>query len=594
MVPASLLRTLLVLVGVAGALGCECLFDPTLPQCVVEDDAGPERQPCDDGSCAINSPGCDGTNVERSADETCASCEIAGGNVVICGAATVAECELRFDADGQECRYCATDNGEVLFDDCFVTGAQGDLACEPAPVDPNDPVAPDMACAVCRDQRGVVVENRCEPASDECHAEVLGDATCRVCTRDGVVVVQDCAGAGDDRLDPDYCEAYANDAGRCVDCWSNDVLLSHRCSDTTAPVSCVESVTVDGLWCVSCVDANGIVVDQSCSPDVPAPEQCQVLAYTEQTCVVCLDGGGGITSTTCQRNDCQPGAPCPPPPPCAFEYAADGQLCRSCPTDDGYLETQCIGESALYCEALPDPTQRCTVCYDAASGVEVYRDCGGAPPPSCELQPSTGGQAACEICYDPATGAPIYSSCDGQTCSYLGSFALANASGAPLTIENQPAVADCGQCAAQSDAGAGAAQLSCNLLDDCGNGTQTFMDAVCPNSVLFDVAPRACGNPWEEAGYQAAPGTLDELLGVLAFALDSQGLAVVSIDHQGVIDQTACAECNCLRGDLLRLEVRAADAVRTTSAFGPVLDRCATDLDCGGGLCRLDGSCSPP
>ncbi|OGQ19387.1 MAG: hypothetical protein A2138_08030 [Deltaproteobacteria bacterium RBG_16_71_12] len=598
MAPASLLRTLLAVLGVAGALGCDCFFDPTLPQCVGEQDGGPELGPCEDGSCAVTSAGCDGTAVERNVGETCASCETADGDVVICGEPTVAECELRFDAEGEECRYCATDVGEVLFDDCFVPGAEGPLACEPAPVDPNDPASADMACAVCRDERGVVVENRCEPASDECHAEVLGDATCRVCTRDGEVVVQDCAGAGEDRLDPDYCEAYANEAGRCVDCWTGDVLLSHRCSDTTVPVSCVESVTVDGLWCRTCVDANGIVVDQMCSPDVPEPQQCEVLAYTDQTCVVCLDQFGAVTSTTCERTDCEAGAVCEPPPPCWFEYADDGSLCRSCPADAGYVETQCIGEPALYCEEQLDPTQRCTVCYDLATGVEVYRDCGGAPPPSCETLPDGEGTTACEVCYDPGTGAPIYSSCNGLSCSALGSFALVGVDGAPLYVDNAPAVASCRQCAETATTGDpvnGDVHLSCDLRDDCGNTTELLVDAPCPTSVVFEVAPQVCGNPWEaDATLGGAPGSLDELLGVLSWALSTHQLAAVALDHQGALDAGACTECGCRRGDRLLLEVRAQDAARAAEAFGAVLERCATDDDCGGGLCRLDGSCAPP
>ena len=590
---SSSLRTLLALVGVVGALGCECFFDPTAPQCTVEEDAGPDPRACDNGGCAVTSPGCEGADVERVRDQTCATCASTEGDVLICGAPTTAECELRYDARGEECRYCPTDNGEVLYDDCFSTGAIEDLACEPAPLGPDDPVAPDMSCTVCRDNSGNVVENRCEPVSDECHEETQGDAVCRICTREGQVVVQECQGSGSGGLAPDFCEVYENAAGRCVDCWNNDVLLSHRCSTATAPVTCVENVTVDGLWCLTCVDSNGVVVDQSCNPDVTDPGWCQVLEYSEQTCVVCLDGGGAITSTSCERNECAGANECPPPPPCSFEYAEDGQLCRACPTDAGELETRCLGDAALYCEELVDPTQRCTVCYDVDSGFEVYRDCGGAPPPTCEVVVEPGSTSECEVCYDPATGLPIYSSCDGQTCSYLGGFALSGVNGEPLTVENRPAVADCGQCAEAAGTNEGVS-LSCTLLHDCDDGTQSFVDSVCPTSVLFDLAPLACGNPWDEAGYPSAPGTLDELLAVLSFALEQHQLALVSVNHLGASDTATCDGCDCVRSDGLRVEVRAEDAARVVSAFEPVLDRCESELDCGGGLCRMDGACSPP
>lgn len=591
MAPTPLLRALVALVGVVGLVGCDCLFDPTLPQCTERQDGGPAPEECEDGRCAVTSPGCDGADVERVRDQTCATCAGPDGDVLICGTPTTAECELRYDANGEECRYCPTDTGEVLYDDCFGSaGAEGDLSCEAAPVGPDDPVAPDMTCQVCRDAYGNVVENRCEPVSDECHEEAQGDTLCRICTSAGQVVVQECLDSGGN-LAPDFCEAYENAAGRCVDCWSEDILVSHRCSSATAPVTCIESVTVDQLLCLTCVDANGVVVEQSCSPDVPEPQQCQLLEYSEQTCVVCLGADGVLTSTSCERTNCANGE-CAPPPPCSFEYDPSGQLCRTCPTDAGDLETRCLGESALVCEEILDPTQRCTACYDVDTGLEVYRDCGGAPPPSCEVvQDGTGG--ACEVCYDPGTGQRIYSSCDGQTCSYLGGFSLAGVNGTPLTVENRPAVADCGQCASQPGTNDGTA-LSCTLLHDCDDGSQTFVDTVCPTSVVFDVAPLACGNPWQEAGFQAAPGSLDEVLAVLSYALEGHQLALVSVDQLASPDGATCSGCDCQRTDQLRLEVRAEDAARVVMAFEPVLDRCGSDTDCGGGLCRMDGACSPP
>ena len=212
--------------------------------------------------------------------------------------------------------------------------------------------------------------------------------------------------------------------------------------------------------------------------------------------------------------------------------------------------------------------------------------------------PDGEGTTACEVCYDPGTGAPIYSSCNGLSCSALGSFALVGVDGAPLYVDNAPAVASCRQCAETATTGDpvnGDVHLSCDLRDDCGNTTELLVDAPCPTSVVFEVAPQVCGNPWEaDATLGGAPGSLDELLGVLSWALSTHQLAAVALDHQGALDAGACTECGCRRGDRLLLEVRAQDAARAAEAFGAVLERCATDDDCGGGLCRLDGSCAPP
>ncbi len=595
-----------LLAGLAAAASACCVLDGTCAAPLAGGDAGPVPA---SGDTAFTTAGCEVSTIAESADgSVCATCS----DVDICGAPDVARCESRENAEGAPCRFCATPTGAILYDSC--TAAAVDAAnCEPTPADPTTGLAQgDVQCQTCTDARGAVVDTVCEPAHDECHEVQDQGLTCRECTRDGAVVIHDC---GQPDLEPRSCEVYQNDAGRCVDCYDdNDQLLSHSCSLTSDElVTCSESVTADGVRCTACVDQNGAQLEHFCDTQVPELQQCARLDYTDQTCIVCVDQFDQPAAVRCDANTCEPAADgtCASPPPCAFETGPNGQLCRTCPVAGGGAETRCVVDTNLVCENVSgtvggdpnQPSSTCVSCSDLQTGAEVYFRCDGdagpAPPPVCAASggtdpnaPSTGG---CEVCSDPETNQDIYATCNGQTCYALGTFHITGLNGNALFLDGQPAVSTCTECAAATDAAAPSAiNDACTLRDDCGAVDLTAPQPFCSSTVVFTLLPHACDNPWDGAN-TATNGGVDELNRILAFALEQRGIGVVAIDDVGVPNGTACAACNCGRGDRIELAVRPADAVAVGDSFGPVLERCSADSDCrSGGACRVDGSCTVP
>ena len=595
-----------VLVGLAGA-GC-CALDGT---CVDRPDAGPPP-PVDcsvDGTCVFASPGCDPKDITDGAAVggaagVCALCSSPAGDAQICGAPDVARCESREDLAGKACRFCATAAGDILFDSCVSDTPVAVVSCEPSV--PGQPVTPDAnaVCETCKDATGAVVTTTCEPAHDECHDDVQQGLHCRVCTQAGQVVVNACE---QPNIEPRSCEVYANEAGRCVDCFSDaDQLLSHSCTLATDTfVSCTDSVTPDGLLCTECVDANGGPVSRSCGFNVPELTQCSLLDYTEQTCVVCLDQNGAAGLWSCDRRCADP-TTCAPADACFFESAADGSLCRTCPGPNG-PEQRCIVDTNLLCGQAqtgvgpPGPPNAggCLSCVDATTGAEVYRSCNGGLPPTCRNASNLSG-ATCEICEDSQTAEPVYAKCNGEACFALGQFGLTNAQGTTLLVDGHPAVGTCTECGAQDpNAAAVAFNAACTLRDTCGPVDLTAPSAICRGTVVFTVAPHLCGNPWEPTAGANGPGTLpagsaDELLRILTFALQA-GVGLVAVEDRGSTADAVCVDqCGCDRGDRLELVARPDDAVAVSNLFDAVIVRCQTDADCAtGGACRVDGSCAP-
>lgn len=556
---------------------------------------------------AFATPGCDVAAIEdRAGETTCASCAIGEGATEICGDVEVARCESREDSRGEPCSFCATGQGEVFYDSCFSDDPVPFVNCESSEA-PSDATAPeragDFVCETCTDADGVVVAQRCEPRSDECHEEASGGGSCRVCTRGDDVVVRQCRQPD---IAPRSCEAYGDvqSVGRCVDCYGEgDELLSHSCVlAVDAFISCAESITPEGLACVTCFDANGAQVERSCDDATTAPQQCALLDYREQSCVVCIDERGDAAVLDCDRKGCLAGAECAPPPACTLERGPDRQVCRTCPTDSGELEQACVVETNLQCgPAFNDVIDHpCVSCRDLSTGVEVYRRCdnGGdgtsSLPPTCSFAENALGEL-CEVCIDSQSNETVYASCASQTCSDLGDFALFSAAGVPLFLEGQPAVASCSKCVAALEGTTVAENFraSCSLVPDCPVELAN-PDAACEGTVTFRVRPRGCANPWERAGSVGVPDNEHELLQVLAFALESS-LALVAAQHTGGApsDPTCIDGCACDRsGPHVELVARPADAALVIELFHDVIEPCASSADCAtGGECRLDGAC---
>jgi hypothetical protein len=350
-------------------------------------------------------------------------------------------------------------------------------------------------------------------------------------------------------------------------------------------------------------------VDRSCRSDGRVTEQCALLTYTDQTCVVCVDQTGQPSDYRCERNNC-PNGDCPPPAECFFENDVDGALCRTCPVEGSdVLETKCVEETNLRCTQEDvadgdDPSTgaggTCLSCVDVTSNLEVYRRCNDDESvPACFSGGADEDDVSCEVCVDPVTSEAFYASCsDGLSCYSEGSFELFALDGSSLVIDGAVAVVSCADC---GSAEGNALFATCALRNDCGSIDLTHADAICDDAVVFHLEPRLCGNPWEEAGYEGqGVGGSFEITQVLAFALDVGGVGAVRVtDHvsAGAVTNPGdpkCADgCACARGDVVDVAVRPEDAAETRALFGDVIVPCATTEDCGGGACRADGACGP-
>lgn len=421
---------LIALMLMLGA-GCELLPGNDLAS--FENNRGGEAAPEDDGAAGAT-PGCRADLVTEGA-EICATCDFAAEP--ICGVPETAVCEARQNADGDPCKLCQTDAGVVLYDDCFLNASAGvDAArCEASP-GANDA----EACSTCFDSFGSVVSSTCAPASDGCEGFVASDG--RSCTRCGAVTVCDAVD-----LDPDFCRAYENAAGRCVDCFDAELgMISHACTPANGSARiCEERVQPEGLVCTVCYDGGGLVVEQSCREALPQLERCEQLTFAEQVCTVCVDGQDNptfvdCTSTTCEaptdaiatcRSDadcsstevCFNGScearrgedPAPPPavegdggceaPACTMSRGDDGALCRTCTTTGGTTETRCLSAAVLSCEVLPE--SELPAPSDGRVDEDFTNDAEAAPPADPQGR-------LCVLCRDREAGVEVYRDCDGN------------------------------------------------------------------------------------------------------------------------------------------------------------------------------------
>lgn len=607
------LRALGVAVSTLWLLGACC--NPLDPSCVIDDDDDDAGPPVEEVVAFAN---CDVDTIRDDDNgETCATCPADAGDALICGVPETARCESRENSRGERCSICITQFGEVLYDSCFRGEQPIDVNCEvtepdaPQPdpgKEPGGPLPPEeqLVCETCTDFDGNVVSSKCEPVSDNCEVGPNASGlTCRVCTRDGEVVVNDCEQPD---VTPRSCEAYGNEVGRCVDCFDeNDDLLTHFCTLTEDVfITCADTISPDGVRCTSCFDQTGAFVEYFCDEVDPTLQQCALLDYSEQTCVVCLDFEGFLAFSECERKGCDPAVDetCLPPPDCSFEINELGEQCRTCPTDAGdVFEQQCVVETNLFCEQIfAENTQTfCTSCKDIGSGQEVFRRCEGeVGPPPCFTTENQLGEP-CEVCVDPNDpngGEVVYASCPSQTCYELGDYELYNpTTGNTLRIDSQPAVAKCDECGATNvDGTTQSFQALCTLRSDvCGPVDLTDPSVSCDGTVTYKLHPQVCENPWQAAGFESDfAASYEELTFIMSFALETAGVGLVAAAHSGAntpVGECAAGDCTCARGDVLDLVVLPNDAGAVVEMFGSVIQACVTDTDCAGQTCRQDGGC---
>jgi hypothetical protein len=625
------LALLACVVGVALVSGCA---DALL--------AGAGHWGGDDGSAGavVATPGCDPGAIVDDGDVRCASCAFGsvedGAGTGICGRPVEALCETRQNSSGAACQLCVTAAGEMLYDDCFTAGESSAVAsnCE-VTVDATT----NERCSTCFDADGSVVSVTCGPQAETCAEQIVDGRRCEVCTADGVTVSSTCAAA---EFDPRRCVGYGNEAGACVDCFDDTgALLSHQCTNAGGDAaSCAQTVQPEGLVCTVCSDAQGTVVTRSCESALPQPARCADLAFSEQSCVVCVDVNDVVVRADCRRNDCEAVAAacrvdadcpadfacfdgscvaaqgtagndgpetsseCAPPPACTNDVNDSGDVCRSCPRADGVVETRCMPSSRLACETLPEdqlpqdsdrlddaeapppqtPSQgrTCTICRDAPSGIEVFRDCegnGAVPPPVCIDGVDVGDQS-CTVCYDAVTRAPVYRSCPIDTCAAMTSAPLVDGTGASFVFEGPIArieTATCEQCR-QGDAlvtgeQVGAFQPRCIVDSPCTNGNGGDATTACPITTRLLLAPLSCAQPWDafdtDATTGADPTVQGELRSVLEFLL-AGGVFAISAE-QVQASAGGCDACTCERGDRIAVDVWSFDEQRARGLLGDVV-----------------------
>lgn len=589
MKPSLLSRALcraLLLAGLVLVGGCAEGLSAVYPGADSEA-GGSSRDVCspDEAGCALSDDGCSPGAIRDSGGQRCAGCEGTFGEVEICGVPVEGRC---FDLEAPElCQRCVTDDGRVLYDDCVERADDfSELACESVSYPDDD--GGSRSCQVCRDDAGRVVRESCRPDAATCGEVMRGGRACTEClTAEGELAYRECPTPD---IDPRRCEVYGNSQGSCTDCYGeDDELLLHECSviqtDAGAEAPslggyCEELADPSGLTCQRCYDPNGGLASETCTETTSGPERCELLDYTDQTCLLCVDGDGEETFTGCEAKSCPEGDTCAPAA-CTNEYLPNGTLCRTCPVaGSDETQTRCLSDGQLYCETeqefVSDPnssgevqSELCVVCRDGLDGPEVYRHCGldgsAAATPLCY---GVAGQSGfCEVCEDPESGEEVYSSCgpappaafDGQ-CLEQDGLALKDDEGAALSLPSgEPAVVDCFACGADGGAppeGEGRCELraSCTSESD-GDSVQPVPADPCPALTALYYDPLQCnGDPWGETV------GVDGVAGAMAWLLSEHGVVVYTLSDSPVLVSGVCEACDCPRGDRLTLLVSEPDA----------------------------------
>jgi hypothetical protein len=550
------------------------------------------------GECVVATEGCDPSAIDAAGGERCAVCSVDGEVVDVCGEPEVAFC---FDLEAPEpCQRCVTQDGVVLFDDCYESPEQlADLTCENVTYE-DDTAAGATTCEVCRDQTGRLVSETCRPDADECFDVVVEGRACVECFAGGELAYRECEQTN---LDPRVCEAYGEGDLMCVDCYGEaDQLLSHECSvggPITPPAFCDEYLDPDGRHCEVCYSQDGDVVSEFCD-DVPntGVERCEELSFSDQTCLLCVGAEGEPTFTECWSNVC-PDDPtntmeCPPPPPCETHFADDGSVCRTCPTLGGESETLCLEGGDLFCsleEVIeepvpgndPDPNQPpaivvCQVCRDGPDGPVVYEECEdtSTEPPVCMETVSPDG-VVCEQCFDPATGFELFNTCEGQPADMCfdevgvlrgenGGELFLPADASDGTNDALLAEYSCYFCGDADDPQGLNGYGDCVLRPDACGGVQpqpgdpddpNTDPAVCSVGVVVVYEPMQIEpDPW------GSSDGIDGMVNALTWLLSNHGVAAYSVTHEPVDENfVACEGGECPRGDRLYFSVTEQDAL---------------------------------
>jgi len=546
-----------------------------------------------DAPCVSNPQGCTSITIETDpvTGDTCEVCYGVAGNVLEqhCGASQEAVCARSEDPAGATCTICQTTDGTIVFDSCHQQPTDI-YSCERF-VD-----ADNQQCSICYDASGTVVSRDCAPAGYTCAEFIEGNQVCKRCYDQSNLVSETCSGS---TTDPTSCSVIDDQTGyRCYTCTdSSGVVVDHNCSSTTA-IRCETYYSQDGTLCETCYDNNGAVSSQQCSP-APPPDTCREYRSEINICLICLDANNNITRRECyvpcagtavdQRcgndNECTGGmvctsgvCTCPPSPPCDLFMTTNGVLCEICGdrNNDGLVD-----ELDANCFETPtDPVrcweeQRtdanggaviCRVCESATAGRTEECSQNPAPPLTCEVVSTTGGQN-CEVCRDPS-GQVAYTTCQDLVCSETAVQPI-------LADSTNAALVACQIC----NRGELMASLACDMAAVCPASTgvappdptvSSRVDA-CGN-LWVSMEPLQCAsNPWQRWWQELYPNESQpvaqregELIRAYYVSTQQPPIKILAYRVEHAYDTATCSSCQCTRGDVIYLYVTAADAERLT------------------------------
>lgn len=601
-----------------------------------------------EGACIVASDACHPRGVYvADNNDVCSACQGEDAEIVVCGAPAEAPCFDLESPSGGTCQRCITSMGEVLYDDCSREFSDSAHVCEEvqrasagfSPVsEPNCAEDIDcgsneicvheneealgtcvstediVLCSVCTDEEGNVIEESCRPPAEFC-ADTI-DAHGRICTecfREGESVWRACETPD---LNPDRCEVYGDEAGRCVDCYgASGEMLSHQCSvrdlatraesAVSGPANgsdsevghassstgfCDSYLLPGGIACDACYDDDGNLLSETCAQSEPEL-RCEQLRFTEQICTVCIDLDGNAQFTECIRNDCIEGVDaCDAPPSCEVRSTGDDTYCRVCPLGTtGETETRCLLGGALMCRFEDDfqeidsgtsqdnlTSRVCTVCSVESEGTSevIYRHCGeNVEAPLCVQY--TEEEGACQVCFDTETQAELYSTCSwtlspfhlpagvAGMCSPLVAQTLVNEEGAPIWRPDEtpgaepPVAVDCSRCDLESPDGTGSFAACRVRAGNCSEAeNQGPAPVLCTAQVrTYEYTRDVCQPPpWGDAiGGVGVRAMLSWLIG-------QQGVAAWNGSYFEIGGQASCGSCVCPNAPLFRVEAAVHQA----------------------------------
>lgn len=494
-------------------------------------------------------------------------------------------------------RYLAQREEEA--DGGFADGGHMVLDCKPVHYQLKADLAdPDLKCL--RDTVGPG-EQPCLPNPDAClvvevvqegfnitHRCTLANQT--VVTRTGTLDLARCV---------DYLSEQGTPCRVCSTPKGELVRDSCHLRPDESQLRCESLVAMDGAACTVCTAVKGgEVVLRECKPsgttqsnpeDDPALGQCQVHR----------NAAGDRVGKDCQVDQLERAAQ-----RCRLirlepaEVVGAPQVCRMCMDEDDHVTTlYCAEERPSSCKSfMAAGGSFCTVCQDAATGVEVSRTCSPQPEPGlvCATLADFVGGPRCEVCQD-SQGRLVSRRCAVAGCVPGSRQPECQGPVPTCQVIEHPQRGVCDLCGDVNGDG----QLTeddwrctrfrpqptgfkCDLEDDVRHG-QPGSCKVCRKLIS--------GAQWQEVSRSCAEGGAVPGAMCGTMSLPHNNTCMVCTDAHGLIIEDDCnGDLTCNQTELNRTDGTMATCERCVEARFT----CTTDTDCGKGqACGMNGCYYP-